>query len=227
MKRSIIVLSSIVLLIAVCLCIFSGCKQEAAKKISPEERLYNWLLDNGELINGTNLVYQDNNFSLHTDHSKKMFVDYTISDYNGYEITIQLPLYSESKKNKVKISVQNTDSSSTLACYHYPETFTLKTPLEYDTLSQYPDYDYINMSEYGTTKSEDGKMVFYVDESKREELEERKQYNAEIDVQRNLREKIAKEISNKSISDILEWLQLEICPEAEMDISDFGYKAYK
>lgn len=224
MKRSIIVLSSIVSLIAVCLCIFSGC---ATPKLSPEERIYNWLLENGELIDGTNLVYQDNDFSLRTDHSKKMSVDYTIPDYKGYEIAIQLPLYSDSKKVKVSISVKNTDSSSTFACYHCPKDFTLKTPLEYDTLSQYPDYDYIHMPDYGTTKYEDGKYVFHLDETKREEYEKKKQYNAEIDNQRELREKISKEISNKSISDILDWLNKEICPSAEMKIADLGYKVYE
>lgn len=220
MKRCVF-LSSMLLLVAICLSTFAGCSLELKKD---KDYLYDWLLDNGELVNATELIYKDETFTLRSDHSKKLFVDYTIPDYKGYEITVKLPLYSESEKVIAEISVHNEDSSSVFSCYHYPKTFTSKTPLEFDTISQHPDYDYIIMSDYGTTTYEDGKMVFHLDESKREEYEKKKKYNEEIDAQRELRETMAKEISHKTLCDILDWLNEEI---AEMDISDFGYKAYK
>ena len=82
------------------------------------------------------------------------------------------------------------------------------------------------MSDYGTTKYENGKYVFYLDESKRAEYEKKKQYNDEIDAQRELREKIAKEISHQAIADILDWISTDICTLTNMEISDFGYETY-
>ena len=221
MKKLAVILFSILLLIAICLCTFSGLPLEVKKD---KDYLYDWLLENGELMDGIDLMYKDGNFTLRTDHSRKMFVDYTIPDYDGYEVKVQLPLFNESEKITATISVHNNDSSSTVLCYHSPKNFTMKTPLEYDTTYVYPDYGYIIMSDYGTTVYEDGKYVFHLDEDKREEYEKKKQYNAEINAQRELREKIAKEVSHKSISEILDWLNEEI---AEMNISDFGYKSYK
>ncbi len=69
-------------------------------------------------------------------------------------------------------------------------------------------------------------FVFYVDESKREEYEQKIKSNAELTAQQELRESIAKELAQKALCDILNWLNKEICPLAEMDISDFGYTAY-
>ena len=219
MKRSITILSSMILLVAICLSTLSGCVIK-----NSEENLYSWLLENGELVNGTELMYKDNSFALYTGHSQKMFVDYTISDYKGYEITVQLPLFSESKKVVAKITVQNKDSSSIFECYHYPDSFTMKTPLEYGVKNEYPDFDVINLDDYGTMVYEDGKYVFHFDESKREEYEKKTSYNAEITKQRELREEIAKDISHKSIAAILDWINEEV---AKVDISDLGYKVYK
>ena len=188
---------------------------------SNNDTLYNWILENGELVNGTDLIYKNGGFTLYTNISRKMYVEYIIPNHNGYTVTVRLPLFE--KEVTSEFTVQNETSSSLVFCTHYPENFTLKTPLEYKISSEIPDFDYIDRSKYGTTKYEDGKMVFYLDENKREEYEKKLQYNNEISDKRKERENIAKEISHRAISDILDWLK----SETNMDAIDLGYIQYK
>lgn len=63
-------------------------------------------------------------------------------------------------------------------------------------------------------------------EDKRAEYEEKQQYNEKVRSERELREKIAKEVSHKVVSDILNWLDGKVGLSANMDVSDFGYELY-
>lgn len=197
----------------------SGCSNQ---KENPQDVLYNWLLENGELVDGSDFVYKDGDFTLYTDSSRKMFVDCIIHDYNGYEVTVQLPLFSGSKNVKGEIIVQNKDSYGRFFCYHNPENFTMKTPLSFDRGYQNPDIETISLDDYGTFKDEDGKLIFCLDESKREEYERKKEHNEETNRQIELREGIAREVSHKAISSILDWLN----KKTNIDASDLGYAQY-
>ena len=224
MKRYIIFLSSILLLAAMVLSTLAGCSPEVKKD---KDYLYNWLLENGELANGTELMYKDGEFTLRTDHSQEMVVEYIIPDYNGYKITVRLPLYSKSDKASAVISVHKRTASSSLTYYHTAKNFTKKSPISYGTISSYPQLETINKADYGTSKYENGMFVFYFDASKWEEYEQKIKANKEISAQQELRESIAKDLAHEALCDILDWLNEEICPSAKMDVSEFGYKAYK
>lgn len=224
-KKTVITLLATLLVTIICLSSLCGCSPKETPK--DKQYLYNWLLENGELVNGTELMYQDNTFTLRTDHSQGMFVDYVIPNYNGYEITVQLPLFSESENTSTTISVQNEDSSTTLTYCHTAKDFTTKSPIKHDDIHSYPPLETIIMDDYGTFKYENGKLVFHLDESKREEYEQKTKINKEIKTQQELRENIAKELAHETLCEILDWLNDEICPLTEMDISDFGYNAYK
>lgn len=226
MKRNITVFSSILLIITLSLAVFSGC----TANVSSEELLYNWLLENGELVDGTELVYKDNAYTLCTDHSKKMFVNYIIPVYNGYEVIVQLPLFVNSDEVTAEISVANEEGTSTLAYYHNLKEFTVKSPIEFGSFTHCPaliNETGILLDDYGEWVYENGKYTFRFDDSKRDEYEQLVKQNNEIIMQRETREQIAKELSHKSILNILDWLKNEICTSAGIDISDLGYEYYK
>lgn len=153
-------------------------------------------------------------------------MDYKIQDYKGYRITVTLPLYSDSKNVETKILVNNDNSSSSLSFYHYPETFSNKSPIEYGSIINSPQTEQLLIDNFGEFIEENGKLVFHLDESKRQEYEKIKSKNNDIESQRTIREEIAKELSHKSLCNILDWLNKKICPSLEMNISDFGYYAY-
>lgn len=224
-------LSSVFLLLAICLSVFNGCSAKDKNKdkdyVKDKDYLYNWLLENGELVDNTELLYKDNAFTLSTKGPKKIFVEYKTTNSDGYEITVQLPLYSKSEKVSTEISVESEDAGSTLTYYHIAKSFTRKSPIEYGSTSNYPPFETINLNDYGELIYENGKYVLHVDENKREEYEQRKNKNAEIEAQHIIHEDIAKDLSHESLCTILDWLKKKICPLAKMEISDFGYNAYK
>ncbi len=225
MKTKYFVISLCIILI----CLFSlyGCfKYETQQLTKNEKQLYNWLLENGELVNGTGLMYQDNAFTLHTNHSQKIFVNYVIPDYNGCKVIVQFPLFSESENSSTSISVQSNDSSTSLIHFHTAKDFTKKSPIEYGDMNSYPPLVPITLDDYGTFKEENGKLVFCLDENKREEYEQINKINEEISAQQGLCENVAKELAHETLCDILDWLNEEICPLVKMDISDLGYTNY-
>lgn len=210
MKKLLIIL----LLVSICLSTFTGCSKK-----KDEDYLYNWLLENGELVNSSALVYEekiDSNktFALHYDtgYINQLFVTYSITDYEGYILEAQMPLFIEGEKVLSSITLINADGFTRgLEYSHNPKQFTNKTPVEHgdatgDILS-YADYPH----EYV-----DGKIIVKIpEEDKPKFAEYEKMYD------------LCKELSQETLCDILDWLTEEICPLAKMDISDFGYKAYK
>jgi hypothetical protein len=213
MKKLISILFSALLIVTICLSTLSGCDIIPQKETS-EERLYNWLLENGELINGTRLVYTDNNFSLHydTSYAHKLFVTYSVTDYKGYQVETKMPLFIEDEKVLANITLINAEGFTRgLEYYHTPQHFTNKTPIEHgDTTG-----DTISMADY-PHEYVDGKIVVKVPEEDKPKIEELEKMNA-----------LCEELAHDNLCSILDWLSEKICPSAEMDIADFGYEAYK
>ena len=211
MKKLAIFLFSTLLLVTICLSTFAGCSLSLKKD---KDYLYDWLLENGALVNGTKLVYSDNNFSLHFDtgYVHELFATYTVTDYEGYQLEVRLPLFTEDEKVLSTITLINAEGYTRgIEYYHTPGRFTNKTPIEHgdaigDTLS-YADYPH----EYV-----DGKIIVKVPEEDKPKIAEYEKMYA-----------LCEELSHGTLCDILDWLTEEICPLAEMNISDFGYKAYK
>lgn len=208
-------LSSVLLLVIICISVFSGCSTK------DKDYLYNWLLENGELVNNTELIYKDNTFTLNAKSSKKIFVEYKTINSDGYEITVQLPLYSKSEKVSTEISVESKDASSSLTYYHTANSFTRKTPIEYGSTSNYPPLNTITIGEY-----RNGEYI-PPDKNQKEENKRLQEENEKIKALHTIHEDIAKGLSHESLCTILDWLNEEICPLAKMEISDLGYKAYK
>ncbi len=133
-----------------------GTKEDGDATPKDSDYMNSWLVENGELVNGTELVYTDQNtankFTLSTDQSQNIIVTYVINNYKGYKVTVQLPLFSESKKISAEISVQKGNYSSTLTYYHTAKNFTKNSPISHGAISSYPPIEPINNADYGTTK---------------------------------------------------------------------------
>ncbi len=209
MKKFIVSLFSAILIVSICLSTLSGCDKAYSK-----ERLYNWLLDNGELVNGTKLVYTDNEFALHYDtgYVHELFVTYSLTDYEGYQLEVRVPLFINGEKVLSTITlINNNGFTRGLEYYHTPKSFTNKTPIEHgDTIG-----DTISMADY-PHEYVDGKVIVKVPEEDKPKIEEFKRMGS-----------LCEELSHEMLCDILDWLKNSLCPSAEMDISDLGYKAYK
>lgn len=228
-KKAVIILSIVcgLLVVALVLTMLYTVKSVTSQQGS-EEILVDWLLENGELTeNGTELVYKNKAFTLRTNNSKKIFVEYKIPNYDDYEIIVELPLCSKSEKVETTITVQTEDASSTLKYYHNAASFTRKSPVKHGSISSYPPVNSIHMDDYGESIYENGKYVFYVDEDKREEFEKLKNANIQIEEQRIIREDLAKNLSHEVLCRMLDWLNNTVCPMADCSLSDLGYCAYK
>ncbi len=220
MKKFAIKLSTILLLVVICLSTLYGCStKETSEDAKDNDYLYNWLLENGELINGTALIYEeklDENkvFALHYDtgYVNELFVTYSITDYEGYQLEATLPLFIDDDKVLSHLTLINADGFTRgLEYYHTPNSFTSKTPVEHrDTYG-----DTISMEDY-PHEYVDGKIVVKVPDEDKAKIEELKRMN-----------NLCEELSHGTLCNILDWLNEKICPLAEMKISDFGYKAYK
>lgn len=198
MKSKIVSLSALCLLLSICITILGGCSTEKAKD---EEYLYNWLLENGELVNGTKLVYEEKLedgkvFALHYDtgYTHELFVTYT-TNYDGYELKVRLPLLTDSSKVITWLTlVNNDDFTHGLEYYHNPDTFTKKTPIEHG-------------DGFGDT--------IVINEATKEEREEwEKMY------------KLCAELAHESLCSLIDWLNESLCPKAKLELSDLGYLKY-
>lgn len=102
-----------------------------------EKHLYNWLEENGQLLNGTDLVYQQTGevgdlFVLrYSTASSVMCIEYS-THYEGYHITVELPLFYEDNEVLTTIEVENEDFLYRgLEFSHNRKEFTRNSPIEH------------------------------------------------------------------------------------------------
>ena len=203
----------------IALCIILSFSLISCNQPKDKEYVYNWLLENGELINGTELVYSDKIDSFHTYklcYSSNMVGSnlcavYVINNYNGYNVSLTLPLYTNSNNVLTYISIDNAEGFERgLEYYHNRNIFQRKSPITHnDTYG-----DTIDLSKY-PHKEVDGKIIVDVPQDVKEQLNEMKHMNA-----------LCEELAQESLCSILDWLKTKICPLADMELSDFGYEKY-
>ena len=210
MKKVLFIILIILLVVTMSLAVFllkktRGTKQSpnSEETKSSENVLYDYLQENGRLVNGEDLVLESGNFVLSTDHSRKMYAVNNILDYNGYDVTVRLPLFEKGKKVTVVITVENETSLSEIRCTVNPSDFTLKTPLDYEVGIESPPIKVIYLKDTSTMNEEEIKEY-------KKENREKEQYNIEVEEQRAVREQIAKELSHEAIGAILDWLSKEL-----------------
>lgn len=132
MKNSTKAISAICLLISITL-YFCGCSLIAKQR---EKHLYNWLLENGQLLNGTDLEYKQTGavgdlFVLRysSGSSSTMFIEYSTHS-DEYQITVKVPLFSKTDKVLARIEVENEAFEYRgLEYYHNTKEFTRNSPV--------------------------------------------------------------------------------------------------
>ena len=232
------IISAVLLITIICsVLLFSiGCQEEKpAEPKSLEEAhsiLYNWLIDNGKLSNGTTLTYTNNNLTICTDSSQTITVQYKAISSDGYNIVYELPLFSSSEKIAVRITLSkkitalNTTGEFAFDCFIFPATYRKNTPLSYERVYTSPYQKTIRLNEYGSTRYEDGKMIFTLDPDKADEYYALKKYNQQIDDATDRAEQTAIEYSHSGISELLSLLESYVCKSAGLTLSDLGYKEF-
>ena len=213
-KKSHIIISAIVVLVLIASVALASVLTDILTIEKDGDYLYNWLLENGELVNGTKIVYSDNDFSLCYDTAEpytKLFVVYSVSDYEGYQLEARVPLFGLAIESSSITLINDEGFTRGLKYSHTPSSFTNKTPIKHvDTFG-----DTISTADY-PLEYVDGKYVMHVPEEDKPKLAELKRMNA-----------LCEELAHKSLCSILDWLSAEICPLADMEMSDFGYFDYK
>lgn len=103
-----------------------------------EKHLYDWLEENGQLLNGTDLEYKQTGevgdlFVLRysTVSAGMMYIEYS-THYEGYHITVELPLFYKDDGVLTRIEVENEDFLYRgLEYYHNRKEFTRNSPIEH------------------------------------------------------------------------------------------------
>lgn len=224
MKRIISLIISITLLLSLILSITSCNGPKTPEEA--HEILYNWLIDNGELENGTTVCYRSDKYVISADASQNITITYTAGKTDGYEASYTLPLLSNEKKVTLRMTLTDSKDTYVFGCIHTPESYRKNTPLSYKEIST-PDLITINADDYGSTQYKDGKYVFTLDPDKAEEYYELKERNENIRKGIDKAEETAIANSHSALEEILGWIENNVCESAGLTLSDLGYKAYK
>lgn len=208
---------------------FTSCQAKEPEPKTPEEVheiLYNWLLDNGELKNGTDVLYCLDDFSIKTSSSQEIEIFYANVNTGNYIATFSLPLLSNEENVTFEITLKKSQDTYVFGCIHSPETFRKNVPLSYEEISR-PKEKYIYTSDYGSYKVEGIIRKFVPYPHKADEFYKLKSYNENIDSNTKKAETFAKECSHAALAEILNWLENNICQSTGLTLSDLGYKVYK
>ncbi|MBO7250849.1 MAG: hypothetical protein J6V42_06205 [Clostridia bacterium] len=129
------------LIIALSMLLLAGCQVKTPEPQTPKtpeearEILYNWLVENGELRDGTDLLYFSGDFFIKTSVSKKIEVFYSKGNVGNYTVSFSLPLLSNEKNVTLLITLKKSIDTYIFECIHTPETFQKNIPLTYEKLS--------------------------------------------------------------------------------------------
>lgn len=192
-----------------------------------DDYIYNWLLKNGELKNGTELIYNRElsdvcSYSIYTDTDKCIEFTYTTNELVLYSISLSMDLFSP---NKASFSCEIIDRTETGVCtdyIHYRTSFTRNSPIESKGIAGHildGDYltsiDIIDGKRY-RTYYKSGEGIVY------EEISSDK-----IQTWKTEKEILSNEVAQKLLCAAIETLNNDFCPLVGIDIIDLGYENYK
>ena len=211
----------VVVAILLSITVAAGSLWAYSKRPKDETYLYEWMTKNASLIDGTRLQYTDtqkngSKFSLNYDtynyvDRMKWYIQYDIPEREGYYTTVHVTLYWDNKECPSTITVSGTGKlegySRTLEYSHNPDGFTRGSPIKINS------YD-------GSTVPTDGNIP---------ELSGSSLLGLERALQLKLdyMDQKCSILAHSSLCKVLDWLQNEFCPTANMKISDFGYTSYQ
>ena len=181
--------------------------------------LYDWMANNGTLIDGTYLQYSETDtngttFSLRYDpnltENRRWYVACTHVSSSGYTIATTLILFWEKPNTPVSISVFGSGRFDgyrrSLEYSHNSNEFTSNSPIKKERYS-------------GDTVVKD---IFIAGQGPTTITDKTEGLQAELD---NM-DRICSTNAQKSLCLILDWLKNSFCSEANMKMSDFGYENY-
>lgn len=96
--------------------------------------VYEWMLENGKLQNGEELVYTfkdgQRELTVETDASKCIYVHYTFQDESGYNVKVNIELFQEGQDRFNCEIVDDTETGAEHDYTFHRATFTRKSPIE-------------------------------------------------------------------------------------------------
>jgi hypothetical protein len=212
--------------------VFGSCtnnKANSQKPKTPEEAhdiLYNWLVDNGELKNGTTICYSYHDFTITANAAQEINLSYSKGWIDGYNTSYSLPLLSNEEETTLEITLKKSEDTYVFGCIHSPETFRMNIPLSYEEISG-PNYKEIRINDYCSVRYENGKYIYTPYPDKADEYYALKDYNKKIKENTEKAKEAAIGYSHTALAEILVWLESDICKSTGLTLSELGYKSYK
>ncbi len=226
MKRIISLITVLTILLTLTV---TSCKKEepTPDPKTPEEAhdiLYNWLVDNGELKNGTTICYSYYDFTITANAAQEIELTYSKGWINGYNTSYSLPLLSNEEEVTLEITLKKSEDTYVFGCIHSPETFRMNIPLSYEEISV-PSEKTTYFCLYW--KEEGNRRYQAIIPGKEEEYYSILEYNEQLEETIVQAEESAIGYSHTALAEILVWLESDICKSTGLTLSDLGYKAYK
>ena len=198
---------------------------QAQNKLS-NELIYDWLTENGELMNGTTISYTKNHIngdalSVEATQDKEVKISFSTSLPNGLEVTCSMPLISDSVLSFNCKIVDDTNTGTEKWCELEKATFTASSPIELaDFVCIYIDGK--SADGYINYQGKSYREYFSKKESKvvREEIPQEK-----ITVIESVGDNFG-QLAQQSICNMLDCMSADLCPLWGIELSDLGYKRY-
>lgn len=227
MKRLVAILSFFVLCLSLYACSSTSVETEqeitetfeAAKTIS-NEIVYDWLLENGKLIDGTTISYAINGknggiLNVSAGQDKMVVLSYVSMSSEGLEVECTMPLFSE---NSLLIDSMIVDHTITGREYSYKldkASFTTNSPIEKGDFK----WLYIDGEYHNSLLKRDGKyfVKHYLGE---EEIPYEKIVVADaID-------DVFDQLTHQNICDMLDLMGTGLCELWDIKLADLGFEMY-
>lgn len=198
---------------------------DTAKVKLDNEFVYDWLLENGELVDSTELVYSINkedgsSLTIATDTSKAIGITYTFKE-NNYQITCGMGMFGG---NKHSFSCKVVDESSTGKENSYTfkkNSFNRNTPLSGKKhVNWYIDGDTIQSLIW-----KGGKCVQEVYSASKGGSVDKEIPKEKVEKARTADEIITKD-AQKYLCALLVVMEKDLCPLLEIDMKDLGYMSF-
>lgn len=186
-------------------------KETATKpKVVDEEYIYDWLVDNGQLVNnGTGLVYEEKTadgktfrlrYDIYHGGEEELYAVYSVRDRYGYPISVKMNLFEDDSKILAHINtISSYGYNRGLYFYHNPKNFTKNATIELGGITI------------------DG----WLDENGLDDIIETEEL-----LENRTIISILRDIAQESLCELLDWIKEDFCPKADIEMSDLGYLRY-
>ncbi len=123
--------------------------------------VYNWLLENGQLQDGTKLVYTvktaSGELTLTTEGSKAIWANYQTKDDNGYNFTCRAQLFQEGKTYEFFCTIMDDEQNGVSKRYSIKKAeFIRNSPIS----NEHHDWFHINDYNVSCISIDDGKPKY-------------------------------------------------------------------